>query len=261
MTIKAAIFNSLDVPIKLITANDRQLDANVPAGGYWKEVPEYVQTLMDVPDPLTLPTWPARWIALPNPSQDYFGSSVLTDISGQVTFAAPTGLQIKTSDAVVHSESGGSITVTFPVEGEQPISIQESGKDPLSRILKVVFFATYLEELKDLVDAERDVRLVADLTYNSITLDGDLTAQKNIAEAATFGAFQVLGGNTGWTMNWITADNTTISLSAADLEAFSAVIATRRETEYMASRTAKNNIDVSVTKTAADAALNAYLTS
>ncbi|WP_299378470.1 DUF4376 domain-containing protein, partial [uncultured Kiloniella sp.] len=92
-----------------------------------------------------------------------------------------------------------------------------------------------------------------------ITLDGDLTAQKNIAEAATLGAFEVLGGNASWSINWITATNTVVSLTAAELRAFAQAISVRRETEYAAARTAKDNIAVAANRIAADAALATYL--
>ncbi|WP_299198187.1 DUF4376 domain-containing protein [uncultured Amphritea sp.] len=256
---RVALFDSNHNPVKIMDGPMRHFDANVPAGGYWREVPHYVKYLQDVPDSSTLPVWPTRWINALDDSSNLLDAEIYTDNAGSVTLSAPAGLTIKTADMVEHVESGGNITIVFPQEGSQYICIEENGKNPFSRQIDVIFQSTYADQLKKTVDSERDLRLVADITVGAITLDGDLTAQKNIAEAATLGAFEVLGGNASWSINWITATNTVVSLTAAELRAFAQAISVRRETEYAAARTAKDNIAVAANRIAADAALATYL--
>jgi hypothetical protein len=176
-----------------------------------------------------------------------------------VTFAAPTGLSVTTDDDVEHVESGGNLVVTFPQSGEQYVKVNEMGKAPISYFVNVMFLSDYADKLKALVDRERDRRLLQNITYNSITLDGDATAQKNIIEAATLGAIETIRGNASWSMAWITAANTIVSLSAADLEGFVNAISARRGTEYAAARAAKDLIMAAANQAAADAALASYL--
>jgi len=256
---RAALFDSGNTPVKIIEGNVTQVTANVPAGGTWREVPDYVQLLQDVPPIGDLPVWPTRIINVLVHSDPLIPLEVHTNNTGQVTFGAPTGLSVTTEDQVEHLESGGNLVVTFPSSGEQYVKVEELGKAPISYFVNVVYLSDYADKLKVQVDRERDRRLLADITVGGVTLDGDATAQKNIAEAATLGAIETIRGNASWSMAWITAANTVVSLTAAELEAFAGAISVRRGTEYAAARAAKDLIMAAANQTAADAELASYL--
>lgn len=257
--IHAALFDDQNQPVKIMDATIKQLTANIPIGGYWREIPEHVTLTRDVPDPATLPVYPIRVVNVLVPSEPLIPEEVHTNDFGQVTFSAPTGLKVLTTDDVEHTESGGDLVVQFPSSGRQYIKLEELGKAPVSYYVNVVFLGGYADKLKGQVDQERDLRLVADLTFDSITLDGDEIAQKNITEAATMGALETIRGNLSWSINWITAGNTIVSLTAAQLEGFAGVISARRSAEYAAARAAKDSIMAAVNQDAADAALASYL--
>lgn len=258
---RAALFDSGNNPVKIIEGNVTQITANVPAGGFWREIPDYVELLRDVPAHNTLPVWPTRIINVLVKSDPLIPELVHTNDAGQVTFAAPTGLSVTTDDDVEHLESGGNLVVTFPGSGEQYVKVEEMGKSPISYFVRVMLLSDYKDQLKAQVDRERDRRLLLNITVGPTTLDGDATAQKNIAEAATLGAIETIRGNVSWTMNWITAANAVVSLTAAELEAFAGAISIRRGTEYAAARAAKDLIMAAANQTAADAELATYLSS
>lgn len=190
---------------------------------------------------------------------DLFGEEIETDNNSTITLTdVVAGTKVFTN-GTEFSESSGSITVTFADEGYHYVRVEEPDRTPFSRQTKVTHLDTVKSLIKLEIDEARDLRMVADLTVSGITLDADLTAQRNITEAATLGALEVIAGNVSWSINWITADNSVISLTAAQLKSFAEAIATRRETEYALARNAKDAVVVASNRTGAEAARDSYL--
>lgn len=188
-------------------------------------------------------------------------SLVEVDDNGAISLSVPAGFIAITEDNVSHTEVSGSVTITFPRAGLQYVRVQENGKAYVSRQVDVVFLAHIKEKMKAEVDAARNLKLYEPIEVNGVTLDGDPTAQRNIVEAATLGAFEVLRGNITFSVDWITADNQFISLNASELEAFAQAIGARRETEYAAARVAKNQILAAGDRATAAAYRDAYIQS
>lgn len=190
---------------------------------------------------------------------DLFGDEIETDNSSTVTLTGVvTGTKVFTN-GTEFSESSGSITVTFADEGYHYVRVEEPDRTPFSRRTKVTHLDTLKSLMKAEIDADRDVRLTLYLTVDGITLDGNLEAQRNITEAATLGALETIAGNVSWSINWITAANSIISLTAAQLKSFAEAIATRRETEYALARNAKDAVTNASDRATAEAARDAYL--
>lgn len=58
MLIKAALFDSNGDPVKLMDGPPRQLNVNIPSGGTWREIPDGIEFLDDVPALVDLPAHP-----------------------------------------------------------------------------------------------------------------------------------------------------------------------------------------------------------
>lgn len=205
------------------------------------------------------PGSPSGYWAQKTPATDIFGEEVETDNSSTISLTGlTTGTIIKTN-GTQFTESGGSVNVTFAGEGYQYVRVEEPDRTPFSRQTKVTHLDTLKSLMKGEVDAYRDIQLTLSLTVGGVTLDGGLEAQRNIAEAATLGALEVISGNVSWSINWITEDNSVISLTAAQLKSFAEAIATRRETQYALARNAKDAIVAASNRAAAEAARDAYI--
>tara|TARA_R110000787_G_scaffold3148_4_gene12620 strand:- start:14907 stop:15722 length:816 start_codon:yes stop_codon:yes gene_type:complete len=189
-----------------------------------------------------------------------FPAQVMTDDAGVVTMAAPAGTRVTTQDGVKHEEAGGEIAITFPQGGRQIVQIDQPGCSPSSVLVIVRFLPETKDALKAEIDAERGRCLIAPLASGGITLNGDEASQSNIEAAAIQGFVVDLQGGAGtYSMQWIAYDNSVVTLNAAELRAFTDVIAARRSFEYARARAAKDAVLAAPDVATAQAARDAYL--
>lgn len=91
--------------------------------------------------------------------------------------------------------------------------------------------------------AERNAREVAPVTYNGNSYDYDDKARERINAAII--ALDVQGA--GISINWTTADNTKVKVTAQDLRRVIAVVAQRSNALHVAYRAAKDKVEAATT--------------
>ena len=97
--------------------------------------------------------------------------------------------------------------------------------------------------------AERDSREVEPITYNGNSYDYDEKARERISAAII--ALDVQGA--GISIDWTTADNTDVKVTAQDLRRVIAVVAQRSNALHVAYRAAKDKVEQATTVAAVEA--------
>lgn len=95
--------------------------------------------------------------------------------------------------------------------------------------------------------AERDAREVEPITYNGNSYDYDDKARERINAAIIALDVQTAQAKAGASLDWTTADNADVSVTADDLRCVIASVAQRSNALHIAYRVAKENVEQATT--------------
>lgn len=103
------------------------------------------------------------------------------------------------------------------------------------------------------IKAARDTAIAAGVTYNGNVYDSDATAQLRVTGAATMAQLAIASGDTTYSITWTLANNSTVTLTAAEVIAMAQAVGTNYQTNFAKGQTLRAQIVAATTQAQLDA--------
>lgn len=112
-------------------------------------------------------------------------------------------------------------------------------------------------DIKSAINSLRDTRISAGVNVGGVTFDSDTAAQGNVTGAVVMAQLSMTQGQP-FSIDWITADNASVTLDTAGVIGLGVAISHHKSEQIQLARLAKDEVLSAADFAAVDAALHSY---
>lgn len=169
------------------------------------------------------------------------------------TDVEPSGNRFVNGQWITEPDNRGS---WYNPSTNEQIEVPAIGVDPPAGWVRGVAPALPIADARaqawDRIKAARNGAEFGTFTWNGLVFDGDSESQRRIQGAAQLAAMAI-AANVPWSIAWTLADNTTITMSAADMIAAGTSLAVSVAGAHNVARALRTQIDAATTQEELDA--------